>query len=343
MQPDLSGSALSVTLAERGDPELLGRPPWWQRAAGAVRAALRRAVAGLPDQERGLLPGLVDGDTSNLDPVLAERFKLAGLTHLVAVSGTNCSLVIGAALLVLRRARARPWLAALVGAVGAGDVRGRRAAVAERAAGGADGARSRWCRWRPGGRGPRCPRSPATVLALLVWDPTLSGSASFAMSALATAALLVIAPGWARALRARGVPIGLAEAVAVAAAAHVVTAPVIAAISGRVSLVAIPANVLAEPVVARHDGRRVPRGGRRAGVAARWRRARLGRRVGRAAGWCGWPTSSAACTARRSRGRAGGRRAAAARAAGRRRSRSRVRAGARRVLAAAGGDRRWSC
>ena len=70
------------------------------------------------------------------------------------------------------------------------------------------------------------------------------------MSVLATAALLVIAPGWAAALRGARVPVGLAEAVAVAAAAHLVTAPVIAAISGRVSLVAIPANVLAEPVVA---------------------------------------------------------------------------------------------
>src|SRR5262249_20919191 len=46
------------------------------------------------------------------------------------------------------------------------------------------------------------------------------------------------------------VPTGIAEPIAVAAAAHLVTAPVIAAISGRVSLVAIPANVLAEPVVA---------------------------------------------------------------------------------------------
>ena len=45
-------------------------------------------------------------------------------------------------------------------------------------------------------------------------------------------------------------PAGLAEPVAVAAAAHLVTVPLIAAISGRISLVAIPANVLAEPVVA---------------------------------------------------------------------------------------------
>ena len=70
------------------------------------------------------------------------------------------------------------------------------------------------------------------------------------MSALATASLLLIAPGWAEALRRRHVPPGVAEALAVAAAANVLTAPVIAAISGRISVVAIPANLLAEPVVA---------------------------------------------------------------------------------------------
>ena len=61
---------------------------------------------------------------------------------------------------------------------------------------------------------------------------------------------MIIAPGWAAALRRHRVPLGVAESVAVAAAAHVVTAPVVAAISGRISVVAIPANVLAEPVVA---------------------------------------------------------------------------------------------
>ena len=75
-------------------PELTGRPPWWQRAAGLVRDDLREAADGLPADVRGLLPGLVDGDVSRLDPVLASRFRLAGLTHLVAVSGTNCYLDI---------------------------------------------------------------------------------------------------------------------------------------------------------------------------------------------------------------------------------------------------------
>ncbi len=249
LQPALDGGVLSVTLFARSPPQTLGRPPWWQRAAGRIRSSLRAAAAGLPDQERGLLPGLIDGDTSGLDPVLAERFKLAGLTHLVAVSGTNCSILIGALLLVLRRARARPWVCAAAG--GAGLIMfvavARPSPSVLRAAVMAGIALTAFAAGRPRAA---LPGLSATVLVLLIWDPLLAGSPSFAMSVLATAALLVIAPAWARALRERGVPPFLAESVAVAAAAHLLTAPVVAAISGRVSLVAIPANVLAEPVVA---------------------------------------------------------------------------------------------
>ena len=45
----------------------------------------------LPSDERGLLPGLVEGDTSRLDPRLQQDFRRTGLTHLVAVSGTGLS------------------------------------------------------------------------------------------------------------------------------------------------------------------------------------------------------------------------------------------------------------
>ncbi len=249
LQPDLGGSGLSVTLFARSAPQLLGRPPWWQRAAGRIRSSLRQAARVLPDQERGLLPGLVDGDTAELDPVLAERFKLAGLTHLVAVSGTNCSILIGAVVLLLRRLRVRPWICAAAGGfvLLLFVVVARPSPSVLRAALMAGIALVSLATGRPRAA---VPALSAAVLALLLWDPTLASGASFAMSVLATGALLVLAPGWARALRERRVPPVVAESVAVAAAAHLVTAPVVAAISGRVSLVAVPANVLAEPVVA---------------------------------------------------------------------------------------------
>src|SRR6185312_13442931 len=64
------------------------------------------------------------------------------------------------------------------------------------------------------------PALAAAVVGLLLWDPALAQDAGFAMSVLATAAILLIAPGWSAALRRRHLPGGLAEAVAVAAAAH---------------------------------------------------------------------------------------------------------------------------
>jgi competence protein ComEC len=249
VQPSLDAGSFGATMFVEHPPHLLGRPPWWQRLAGRVRVGLRSASAVLPGEERGLLPGLVDGDTTALDPVLVERFRLAGLTHLVAVSGTNCSIVLGTVLLLLRRAGARRWLCAGAGGavLVAFVVIARPSPSVLRAALMAAVALYSLAAGRPR---QAVPALAATVVALLVWDPALAIDAGFAMSALATAALLLVAPGWAARLRRWRVPIGLAEAIAVAAAAHVVTAPIVAMISGRVSMVAIPANVLAEPVVA---------------------------------------------------------------------------------------------
>jgi competence protein ComEC len=248
LQPSLD-SHMSVTLFTRGPPTLIGKPPWWQRAAGHVRAALRRAAAPLPADERGLLPGLVDGDTTGLDPVLADHFRTAGLTHLVAVSGTNCSIVIGAVVLLLRRARARPLVTALVGltVLVAFVVIARPSPSVLRAAVMSAVALTALATGRPKSG---LPALAAAVIVLLIWDPLLATDLGFAMSVLATASLLVLAPSLAKALRRRRVPIGIAELIAVAAAAHVDTAPLVVTISSQVSLVAIPANVLAEPVVA---------------------------------------------------------------------------------------------
>jgi competence protein ComEC len=249
LSPPLPDNLLTATVQARSEPELLGRPPWWQRGAGEVRAGLQQAAAGLPALPRGLLPGLVVGDTSQLDPVLEERFRVAGLSHLTAVSGTNLSLVVGAVALLLRRLRASPAVIALVSMVALVGfvVLARPSSSVLRAAVMAGIA---LIALATGRQRAALPVLAATMLGLLLWQPGLAVDFGFALSVVATAALLLLAPGWVQALRRRRVPVGLAEGLAVAAAAHLVTVPIIAGISGRVSLVAIPANVLAEPVVA---------------------------------------------------------------------------------------------
>ena len=80
-------------------------------------------------------------------------------------------------------------------------------------------------------------------------------TAGFALSALATAGILLLAPVWRDALM-RWTPRWVAEAVSVPLAAQVACTPVVAALSGQVSLVA----------VARQPARRA---GRRPGHRAR--------------------------------------------------------------------------
>ena len=94
------------------------------------------------------------------------------------------------------------------------------------------------------------PALAAAVLGLLLVDPALATDPGFGLSVLATAALVLVVPGWVARMRRRGVPPGAAEALAVPAAACLVTAPLIAGLNGGVSLVAVAANLLAAPAVA---------------------------------------------------------------------------------------------
>jgi competence protein ComEC len=94
------------------------------------------------------------------------------------------------------------------------------------------------------------PALSATVLVLMAIAPHLAIDVGFALSVVATAALVVIAPAWSRRLAARGCPKPLADALAVAWAAQLVTAPLVAGISGRLSLVAVAANLAVAPLIA---------------------------------------------------------------------------------------------
>ncbi|RLP75906.1 competence protein ComEC, partial [Micromonospora sp. BL4] len=245
----LGGDLTAAVLSTNGPPERHGVPSWAQRAAGTLRAGLQRACAPLPDEPGGLLPGLVVGDTSRLPPGVEEDFRATGMTHLNAVSGSNVAIVVGAVLLLARWARAGPWLAvglcgvALVGFV----ILVRPSPSVVRAATmGAIGLAA-----LAAGR-PRAalPALAAAVTVLVLADPELAGDAGFALSVLATGGLLLLAPRWRDGLRRRGVPAGLAEALAVPAAAQLACGPVVAGISGTVSLVAVPANLLAVPAIA---------------------------------------------------------------------------------------------
>nr|WP_116075444.1 ComEC/Rec2 family competence protein [Asanoa ferruginea] len=242
---DLTAAVISSSAA----PELLGRSSWAQRAAGSLRAGLQRACRNLPPEAGGLLPGLVLGDTSRLDPAVVDDFQTTGLTHLTAVSGANVAIVIGFVLLITRWCRAGRWTSAILCglALVAFVILVRPSPSVVRAATmGAIGLMA----LASGRSRAALPALAAAIVVLVVVDPELAGDAGFALSVLATGGLLMLAPKIRDWLRSRRVPPGLAEALAIPAAAQVTCGPVVAALSGAVSLVSIPANLLAAPAVA---------------------------------------------------------------------------------------------
>jgi len=249
LAPARAGDLTAAVLGARGAPQRLGRPAWFQRVAGGLREGLQRACQELPPEEGGLLPGLVVGDTRRMDPEVEQTFLATGMTHLTAVSGANVAIVTGLVLLVARSCRAGPRSAAvlaglaLVGFV----ILARPSPSVLRAAVMGALALLALAVGRPRAA---LPALAAAVLLLVLADPGLARSPGFALSVLATSGLLLLAPGWRDGLLAAGVPRGLAEALAVPAAAQVACAPVVAAMSGTVSLVAVPANLLAVPAVA---------------------------------------------------------------------------------------------
>ncbi|CAM3299487.1 Metallo-beta-lactamase domain-containing protein [Nocardioides dubius] len=237
----------AATLTLLSAPVEVAPPSSGWRLAAAVRASIRDTAAG-PVAGRALLPALVAGDESALSEETRADFRVSGLTHLLAVSGTNLTLVVGFLVLLGRwlgvRGRGQ-YLVAVLGIAGFVLLARTEPSVVRAAAMGA--AALIGLAHNGTQRGVRA--LGLAVIALLLWDPWLATTVGFALSVLATAAILLLAPGWASALGG-WLPRPVAEALAVPLAAQLACTPLVAAISGQVSLVAVLANLLAAPLVA---------------------------------------------------------------------------------------------
>jgi competence protein ComEC len=247
LMPPRPGDDVAAVLEARAPPIRYGQPLWWQRAAGRVRTRLRAAVGGLPPDPRGLLPSLVEGDTSGVPAGLQTDMRITGLTHLEAVSGENVTVVIGVVLALARaigvRRRGRVTLCAVAllcfvvlarpsPSVLRAAVMGSVALVAMLA----------------GRRSSALPALSVAVVTLVVLDPFLARAVGFVLSVVATAALVLVAPGWTARLQ-RWMPSWLAVAIAVPAAAQCACTPVLILVFGQLTPYAIPANLLAAPAV----------------------------------------------------------------------------------------------
>lgn len=223
----------------------VGRPPPLIEGADALRERFLGVASALPGQGAALLPGLAIGDTSAVDAELDEAMKRSSLSHLTAVSGANCAIVVGlvlglGALLRWPRAvRIGVALAALGGFVvlvtpQASVVRAAvMAAVVLLALSSGRAARG-------------LPVLGIAVLGILVLDPWTARDYGFALSVLATAALLVIAGPLAERL-AQVMPRVIALWLGVPLAAQLACQPVLVLLAPELPLAGVAANVLAAP------------------------------------------------------------------------------------------------
>jgi len=230
------------------------------RRTGRRRGGLPGAVDGVRDRvdgvlARGLSPsraalarGMALGDDSALSPSLREAFRTSGLSHLLAASGQNVALLcalalaLGAALGLPRRGRLA--LALVLTGLYVPLAGGGPSILRAGAMGGAT--------LVAGLAGRPASRVYALLVAAAVTlgaDPRATSDPGWQLSFAAVLAIAVLARPWAQRLRDRGVPPSIAEAAALTAAATVGTAPLIMFHFGRLSLVSLPANVLAAPAV----------------------------------------------------------------------------------------------
>jgi competence protein ComEC len=239
---DLTVAMLSVT----GEPTL-GEASPIQRAAHRIRAGFAEAARGaLPADQAAMLPALVLGDSSAMSGQTTTEFRASGLTHLTAVSGANVTIVCGAVLFsaALIGPRVAVTLAALALVAFVVVVQPSASVLRAAVMGGITLLAVVSHRRRQA-----IPVLAASVIALMIAAPQLAVDLGFVLSVSATAALVVIAPVWSRRLVGRGWPKPLADAVSVAVAAQLVTAPLVAGIAGTFSVVSIAANLAVAAVI----------------------------------------------------------------------------------------------
>ena len=245
------GERTVAVLTPRRPPAVLEDAGMVLRGVDVVRDRFRQALQPLPADARGLVPGLVIGDTSLTPPDLTEAMRATGMTHLSAVSGSNVAIIMGGvAVLLARVGTPRRWRLPLVLGSLVGFVLLCRPEPSVLRAGvmGAVGLLA----VTSGRRRLSLPALGSAVLGLLVLDPWLARSYGFALSTLATLGLVLWARPWGLAM-ARHLPRRaglLGYATAIPLAAQVICAPVIVLLQGSITTVAVLANLLSAPLVA---------------------------------------------------------------------------------------------
>jgi competence protein ComEC len=243
--PTPSADDVSYLVFAEGPAEIIDGPPGWLGWAGELRTGFTGLATTLPGDGALLLPGLAIGDTTAVTQSLDSAMKASSLSHLTAVSGANCAIVIGlimfagAAIGLSRLLRVIVSLLVLAGFV----VLVTPEPSVVRAAVMATLVLLAFASGRPV---QGVPVLGAAVLVLLVIDPWLARQYGFVLSVLATGGLLILAGSLARKL-AQWMPLWLGAVIAVPVAAQLACQPVLILLDSSIPTFGVVANLLAGP------------------------------------------------------------------------------------------------
>lgn len=211
---------------------------WFWQPSNGLRSMVQRSADFLAEEHQDLYLGLVIGDDRFQPRSQRAQFRAAGLSHLLAVSGQNVAFVLAVIAPVVRRlgVNGRVGVIAVVLVVFALATRMEPSVLRATCVAGvatvsvALGRRS---------TGLRTLGLASTMLVLV--DPMLVNSVGFGLSVSASVGILALGP----AIKNRLVgPTPFVEAFAITVAAQLGVSPLLVAIFGPMSLVALPANLL---------------------------------------------------------------------------------------------------
>jgi competence protein ComEC len=206
------------------------------------------SAPGLDGERRDVIEAIVLGRSSGLDQTLLADFRASGLYHCLAVDGLKVAAVGGGVAAVVLLAGLGSYLAqigalltvatyALAVGLHPSVVRAALAAALGSLAWLAARERDRWQALLVG------------AAVLLGWNPYSLLDAGFQLSFAAVASIFVVTPRVVRALEGYPVSHELAQLIGVSTACGLATAPVTWFQFHQISLVTVPANVVAVPVV----------------------------------------------------------------------------------------------
>jgi competence protein ComEC len=228
--------------------EIVAAPENTQGILNDLRANYVASLSGLTPDSKTLVAGLAIGEISALSPELEEQMRIVSLTHLVAVSGSNCAIVVGMVYLIavaLRFGRAGRTVISLA-ALGlyvlliGPDPSVLRAGVM---------AASVIVMIALGRRTWALNALAIAAIILLIADPWLAVEFGFGLSVLATAGILLLAPAMSEKLSSQ-MPIPLALGLSVTLAAQLFCLPLLMQLQPGLPTYSVIANLLAGPMVA---------------------------------------------------------------------------------------------